>query len=290
MTHHFTLDRTNINRELHRIDGAFLATPPVGVDRWQGQDVTDRPQGRTRELLNTLVEYNMPSTYRALQSEIEPNLPWAEDHFRERISGEPLNPPPSNQWWPFAQQGHAEHVDADGRFSHTYPERFWPKYAGDDRETAKARAELRDEPMRGIYYEYGDLEDVVNQLKKDPSTRQAYLPVWFPEDTGAVEGQRVPCTLGYHFLIRDKRLQIAYFIRSCDYMRHFKDDVYMAVRLAAYMMERFNEDAPIEDIISLDRLYMHIVSFHIFDGDVPAIRFRHEQFNRDGGFNLSAML
>jgi thymidylate synthase len=285
MTHHYRLNAHNISHRFNEIDRDFLHASPTQVHSWQGQDVTERPQGQTRELLNTLVEYTMPRTLLDLQHEVKPNLPWAEDHFQERVSGAPWNPPPSNSWWPFKQQGHAEHVDADGKFSHTYPERFWPKHAGypyPDRH--------RTATNWGVRFKYGDLEDVVQQLKKDPSTRQAYLPVWFPEDTGAVSGQRVPCTLGYHFLIRNGQLQIAYFIRSCDYMRHFRDDVYMAVRLAAWMMDRYNEDAPREERIQLDTLYMHIVSFHIFEGDTDMLQHRVSQYTNTGGLNLGAML
>lgn len=279
MTHHFRLNRAG---EFHNINVAFSQTHTLKSERWQGLDVRERPQGLTHELLNTLIEYRIPDSMVELEKQIKPNLPWAEDHFQERVAGEPLNPPPSNKWWPFAQQAHAEHVDENGMFSHTYPERMWPKEAG--------LMDLEEDAHHGIRYYYGDLEDVVQQLKKDPSTRQAYLPIWFPEDTGAVEGQRVPCTLGYHFLIRQRALQVTYFIRSCDYMRHFRDDVYMASRLGQWMVERFNEDAPTDGLIQTGNLLMYIVSFHIFDGDMPMIHHQIQEHQKTGGLNLSALL
>src|SRR3546814_17811567 len=77
---------------------------------------------------------------------------------------------------------------------------------------------------------------------RSPYTRQAYLPVWFPEDTGSASGQRVPCTLGYQFLIREtpagKVLHIIYNMRSCDFMRHLADDIYMTIRLAQWMPDQ----------------------------------------------------
>lgn len=248
------------------IDELFLKAPQVQTERWQAVDVSDRPQAQMRELLNFSLTYGIPVWAYDLAAEVKPNLPWAEHHFKERISGEPLNPPPSNEYWPFAQGGNSE-FKKDEIFSHTYPERMWPKEAGWDCNDAVI-------PHFGIRFRYGDLEDVVQQLKKDPGTRQAYLPIWFPEDTGAVHGERVPCTLGYHFLIRNRKLQITYYIRSCDYMRHFRDDVYMAARLAQWMVDRFNEDAALDEIIQVDKLIMHIVSFHIFEADVPGISAR----------------
>lgn len=249
---------------------AFLKQEPLMTGEWQSQDISDKPMLATRELLNTSFEYKIPDTDIQLAKEVKPNLPWAEDHFQERVGGQPLNPPPSAAWWPHAQQGHAEHTQ-DEKFSHTYPERMWPKFAW--ARKAQLASEKKLNPMPGIRFPYGDLEDVVQQLKKGPLTRQAYLPIWFPEDTGAVDGQRVPCTLGYHFLIRGGELQITYYIRSCDFIRHFRDDVYMAGRLAQWMVERWNEDkSPDEKELKVGKLVMHMVSFHIFEGDVGMLK------------------
>jgi len=108
---------------------------------------------------------------------------------------------------------------------------------------------------------------VAQLLHDDPATRQAYLPIWFPEDTGAVEGQRVPCSLGYHFMIRRGKLHITYLIRAVDFMRHFRDDVYMAMRLAQWMVVAAN--VPMR--LSVGNLTMHTMSMHCFEGDLPAL-------------------
>jgi thymidylate synthase len=198
----------------------------------------------------------------SLQQKVQPNLPWAEDHFLERVSGEPLNPPPSEAWWPFAQQGNAAHKKAE-KFSHTYPERMWPKHAGDI-EAAHGELSAHGDWCinKGIRFAYGDLADVVEMLRKTPMTRQAFLPIWFPEDTGAVHGERVPCTLGYHFQVREGRIFITYYIRSCDIVRHMRDDVYMAARLAQWVA------AQLPDLmIERGELTMHIANMHCFEGD-----------------------
>lgn len=227
--------------------------PVVEVGEWQAiRD--DRPQMKTIELEDVSFEWTIPTSDApkiALQVAVNPNLPWAEDHFLERISGAPLNPPPSHSWWPFAQRDNSEHT-AEGKFSHTYPERFWPKFA----ESLGIRS--------GIRFEYGDLDDTIDLLKSRPGTRQAYLPIWFPEDgAAALSGERVPCTLGYHFLIRGGRLKIVYYIRSCDFYRHFRDDVYMAARLAQHVGERVGATPR--------SLVMHISSLHIFAAEKEKI-------------------
>jgi hypothetical protein len=246
----------------HDLLKLLLAKSPTSVASWQSHHVADKPQGSVMEVLNYSFQLALPDTVEHLAEIIKPNLPWAEDHFQERVSGEPLNPPPSAEHWPHAQHSNEAFKDG-GKFSHTYPERFWPKFAG---EAYEDMFEADDEkgPRAGIRYDYGDLLDVLVQLQKDPSTRQAYLPVWFPEDTGAVDGQRVPCTLGYHFLIRDDKLQITYYIRSCDFVRHFRDDVYMAGRLAQWMAQGLG--------ISPSLMVMHIVNMHAFEADKPLLR------------------
>lgn len=238
----------------------LAAASQVDVGKWQSIDVSDRPEMVTHELLNVSFEVMLPNNMEGLQHIVRPNLPWAEDHFVERVSGTPWNPPPSNEWWPFAQHGNQE-FKADDIFSHTYPERYWPKFANEGNIRPNGREVFV--PHNGIRYEYGDLRDIVQQLQDEPLTRQCFLPVWFPEDTGVVSGQRVPCSLGYHFIIRNGVLNCIYYIRSCDFMRHFRDDVYMTWRLTQWIAEQVG--------VSTGKLTMHITSFHIFAGDVPIL-------------------
>jgi thymidylate synthase len=141
------------------------------------------------------------------------------------------------------------------KFTHTYMERFWPKVATDGLNPVK---------NRGIRYELGDFRDVINLLKNEPFTRQAFLPIWFPEDTGAVHGGRVPCTLGYHFIRRHNYLHLIYYIRSCDFFRHFNDDVYMACRLVHYIIRQLFEEGSWANV-SPGTITMHITSLHIFN-------------------------
>lgn len=250
---------------------ALREAPEVHVPEWQSMDVKDKPMGITHELQNVDINVPIPGTQRELEVSIPTgNYPWAENHFQERVSGIPYNPPPSAAEWPFAQGGHKDHTEG-GMFSHTYPERFWPKEAEPDRRLGKNLKPA----MTGIRFDYGDLQDVVTQLAESPMTRQAYLPVWFPEDTGAVHGERVPCSLGYHFLIREGRLNVTYFIRSVDFLRHFSDDVYMAARLGQWVRDELHEIGH-EDFFAvlgdsnlyMGNLTMHMVSLHVFGGDM----------------------
>lgn len=255
----------------------------VDPGHWQGVETQGKPDLQTLEVLDYDFSVAMPQREMAhqvladLRKEIQPNLPWADDHFGERVGGEPTNPGEQFKNWPWWQgqekftfAGGAEVYDRGTekfQFSHTYQERFWPK---------EASAEHRSwgtNPIHGIRYDYGDLNDLVDLLKRHPDTRQAYLPIFFPEDTGAAHGGRVPCTLGYHFLRRNDELHMWYVIRSCDVVRHLRDDVYLATRLQMWVLQQ---------LMGLDEETWHYVrpgdfhfkcfSLHVHQGDLHLLR------------------
>lgn len=233
----------------------------VHTEKWQGMDISERPEMGTYELLN--MSFQVPlhtADLGAYRESVKPNLPWADDHFEERVGGRPLNP--GVQWarWPYAKS--ADRFLARGVFTHTYMERYWPKQA--NMPVLNQREKALGVHHRGIRYAYGDLNDVVNLLVQQPLTRQAYLPVWFPEDTGAVHGGRLPCTLGYHFIMRNGYLHIVYYLRSCDFVRHFRDDIYLTVRLLVWMKEQLEKK---DLFFKLGTYTMHITSFHLFKAD-----------------------
>jgi thymidylate synthase len=254
----------------------------VDSGRWQGIPTEGKPDLRTKEILDLHFAVNLEraswygeedSDYTdTIARELKPNLPWADEHFAERVGGVPMNPDPSYKRWPWWKGQDAE-TKRDNKFTHTYSERFWPRYAGEGDEGPYRTFEGRDN--FGIRYEYGDYNDLLDLLAREPYTRQAYLPIFFPEDTGAVHRGRIPCSLGYHFLLRGGRLSCWYEIRSCDAVRHFRDDLYLAVRLVAHTIETLAQRALREDFehrtwIDVDPglLYFTAHSFHVHQGDL----------------------
>lgn len=264
-----TIHAVNIDEDFQQVceylAEDLLAGDRVDTGHWQA--LRDVPQTKTLELTNVLIEIPIAPTSGSWASMIRPNLPWAEAHFRERVGGEPLNPGEEYKNWPW-YKGNVEEHKPRGAFSHTYMERFWPRRAG------YRDPEGTNYDNHGIRYRYGDLNDVLDLLTREPYTRQAFLPVWFPEDTGAHHGERVPCTLGYHFLLRDDKLHCTYFIRSCDFIRYFRDDIYMAGRLVQWVIRKLLEREDIEQDDSFGLwhnvepgiLTFHAVSLHIFEG------------------------
>lgn len=212
---------------------------PVQTEKWQGIDISRRPEAQMREVIGW--DFRVPMSHTDLdqyRADIEPNLPWADQHFLERICGYPMNPGESWKNWPFAHSA-ASFRDKKGRFEVNYMERFWAGKPFEDTPEDGTKTD-RLTGIRGR--PYGDLGTLIDLLTDEPLTRQAWLPIYFPEDTGA--GGRVPCSLGYHWLMRAGHLHVHYPIRSCDFFRHFRDDIYLCVRLTLWLLEVLKERNP----------------------------------------------
>ena len=241
---------------------------PVHTEKWQGVDIKDRPEAEMMEQLFVTLRMPVPDELSELRELCQPNLPWADDHFeQERVSGEPINPGKTWEYWPWASSAN-KFRDNGKQFNHSYAERYWPKFAGTTKDGHLLNA-LKDdwkplEIIKGIREPYGDLNDVVSLLIREPNTRQAYLPVFFPEDTGAVHGGRIPCSIGYHFIQRESYLHITYQLRSCDIYRHMRDDIYLTCRLLLWVLDKVKTKHPWMKAGFLD---MQITSLHCFTND-----------------------
>lgn len=386
-----------LNQALRRM---MKDAPQVKTERWQGISTKDKPALVSYELRNVCYEIGLGgcedlSHYRA---DIKPNLPWADDHFVERVGGKVLNPGEEWKNWPWAGSAAkftqpqesgpripshdwaylAGMIDGDGsieprakslptfqgrisvgqkdrmvldylqgvfkvgtvyamplrdimirdkihlhachmwmiygsannrwiaegcmpylkvklakaeemlrvldigdekiggpkshrktvwgqswpaRFNHSYADRLWPKKL----EGGSV--------MRGISgREYGDLQDLVDLLAKEPYTRQAWIPLFHPEDTGIADGGRKLCSLGYQFLVRDGLLHLYYPMRSCDLIRHWADDCYLAVRLLLWVLHQCRKIGAKEwESIKPGSLAMHMTSCHVFHNDLKTL-------------------
>ena len=148
---------------------------------------------------------------------------WANEEFRERISGKLLNPGKAWELNPDMWEEFLVETSGGRKFDYTYAERINRK--------------------NGPYETNGTvLEEVINLLKTDNDTRKAVLPIFTCEDTQFYGGgKRIPCSMYYSFLIRNvgngKQLNLTYHQRSSDFVGHFGDDVYLAWCLMEYVAE-----------------------------------------------------
>lgn len=202
----------------------------------QDKQLADTDQYDTVELMNYVYTVTDPKF-----SDLRPVQPWADAEWKERKSGAqgvPCNP--GNAWQLRSEEEgdnitwedyleidgkpRATHADAVAhrgevtRLFETNPDRIGFSYAYPERLSRSMQ-----------------VEQVINALKKDPMTRQAYVAMWNPEDSLNLGYRRVPCSLGWHFLHRGGKLHMTYFMRSCEFSTHFQNDIYLAMRLQEHI-------------------------------------------------------
>ena len=161
----------------------------------------------TLELTNVIYTVDRPYL-----SDLSPHQPWAGVEFEDRIATEVRNP--GNAWkkLPEVWEPMMEEYKGPGdlvyyNFAYTYNER--------------------------IMFQIGD---IIKELGNNHNSREAYLSIWNSTlDPHRLSRRRVPCTLGYQFSIRDEKLNMVYLQRSCNFIKHFQDDVYLARKLQEWM-------------------------------------------------------
>lgn len=266
LAHGHELIRTNADFEKAYFNKVSRISETEALERGPAHAMNDITTSATHELMHVQDYFSVDEDWRGWSETVKPNLPWAEDHFQERISGEPLNPSPSEAWWPFARRGNEEHKAEDQTFSHTYPERFWPRFANLGGKMKHSERVVAS-PIVGIRFEYGDLGDLIEVLRRNPRSRQAYLPIWFPEDINAAcHGERVPCSMGYHFIYCAdcQGMDMIYTMRSCDIVRFYRDDVYMAGRLLQFVSTAIGQKPR--------TMQINVANLHCFPGDLPLLK------------------
>lgn len=130
---------------------------------------------------------------------------FAEFDIQDRLSKEPVNPGKAIQ---FDETGVlSKYIRADGTLRYTYSERV-----------------------------YNQIPKIVKLLKEKPSTRQAFISIWDPcLDIEVLEIERVPCSIGFQFLIRDGKMDLIYYMRSLEVSKCLGNDIYTSTRFLEEM-------------------------------------------------------
>lgn len=279
---HYLSARDTFDRIRRHTWNLFLTQAhKVPSSPWQG--LNSKPEFATYELMNYTFTHAL-SGIEDLQhwrNDVKPNLPWADDHFAERVCGAPINPGVEWANWPWGTSAD-KFRDENGMFNHNYMERYWCRRAGIV-EAATYTAEdwyieAQGHPIggnRGIRNNYGDLNDLVGQLVKNPQSRQEWFPIFHPEDVGEVVGGRKPCSLGYQFWERGGRLHVYYPLRSCDFFHHMQDDIYLTIRLLLWVLNecrKRDNTAGYWNEIKPGTFTMHCTSLHVFANDMIAMK------------------
>lgn len=97
------------------------------------------------------------------------------------------------------------------------------------------------EKFVAFQYSYGErirrdnaLENVIDLLTTEPTTRRAVLPIFLPNDTKYSQHE-VPCATQIYLRVRDGKLNMDLHMRSNDIVGAFPADVYGFRRLQEYI-------------------------------------------------------
>ena len=203
----------------------------VRLNRMQDKDVKDDPDYYTMELRGYSYAILDTKDKDYLLEAFGKDKKWAEEEFAERISGLELNP---GEAWKFRENVWSEFLH-DGKLAYTYSERI-----GDQ------------------------VKKLIEEFKVNPTTRQAYLSIWDPNiDVDKIGKERVPCSLGYHFMIRDGKMECRYMIRSNDLMEHWSYDVWLAITLQEYISSAVG--------VPIGRFEQYICSLHGYQKNLKGI-------------------
>lgn len=240
----FTECREEIKRDLAEM--GHIVKPKS----YQNKVVEGDPNFETKELRNYVYTIIQPQL-----SEVNKyaNQPWCDDEAKERFCGERLNPGEAykhrKELW--------EEFMVDGKQDYTYPERFNPEV-------------IAFEGYEPYTYDVDQLHEIAVELADNPDSRQCYLSIWEPADIQYIGGKkRVPCTLGYLFQVRDNELHITYMQRSCDFIEHYSNDVYLAIATAHELARRIEKEGGPQ--YSVGTFTHFIGSMHIYKKDIKGV-------------------
>ena len=197
----------------------------------QDKKIEGNPDYETKELQN----YSYMLLNAKSSDVTNVSQPWADAEFLERIhpSGN-INP---GDAWKLREDVWTEYMH-DGKLAYTYNERLW-----------KNR----------------QLEKIVNRLKEDHDSRQLWVNIWDPNtDPDCLGGvSRVPCSLGYGFQFRDGKLNMHYLMRSCDFVTHFCNDAYLAIKLLEWVAYQAG--------LEVGNFTHTMFSLHVYSKDVKGV-------------------
>ncbi len=108
--------------------------------------------------------------------------------------------------------------------------------SGEHDKELLARYSKRGGDMLNHYGAYGprirdQLPEVIRELVKDKDSRRALVYINRPDDLRYADELNMPCTLGYHFMIRNDKLELVCYMRSWDLVWGLSYDIPNAVQL-----------------------------------------------------------
>ena len=201
----------------------------VHTETMQDKDIKDDPDYETKELQNYAYTVTRPD-YTDLEGVHED---WVKQEWADRLAGD-LNP---GRAWRKRPEVWKQFLEPKlNKFSYSYSERMGGRH----------------------------ILKAIDELLVHPNSRQIYIPVWegrYDEDRRGI--RRVPCSLGYHLMIRQGQLHLTYMMRSCDFFTHWANDAALANILQHYVAQQLQ--------VQVGPFTHFIISFHVYKKDVADV-------------------
>jgi thymidylate synthase len=161
--------------------------------------------------------------------------------LKDRLSGESKNPGEAHK----------------SRYS------LWEEFLEDKQKFSYTYSERINDPA----LEKNQLQTVIDELKTSPDSRQGIIQIFnYLYDSKNIGGKhRIPCSLFYQFLVRNKKLHGIYVMRSNDLLTHFVVDVWLACHIQMYIAEQLG--------IKVGSYTHFASSLHCYLKDIPRFVF-----------------
>ena len=142
--------------------------------------------------------------------------------------------------------------------------KIWAKWADENGSIGKSYGYQAGKPAGGYDTQ---LKYIVGTLTKDPSSRQANMSLWGPEDLA--EMNLPPCVLNYHFLIAGGKLNLYVYQRSADFGVGVPFDILEAGILQKLVLHELKRNG-IE--VGLGQLTFGFGDAHVYDSHVAGLK------------------
>lgn len=167
-------------------------------------------------------------------------MDWCIEEFSERVNTIINNPGIA---WKLRKDIWEQFLNPEGKFDYTYGERLNANHS---------------------------LDLVIEELTRNPDSRQAILSIWDRQvDIENLGGKkRIPCSIYYQLLIREKKVHIIYNQRSADAVTHFGNDILLAWKMGWYItlcLKARGLD------VEQGYLYHNIGSLHVYNKDLKKL-------------------
>lgn len=149
---------------------------------------------------------------------------------------------------------------------------YWAQISDDGKTSNSAYGYI-------IFKKYGfdQYQQVIEQLRKDPSSRRAKININVPNPK-SIETKDEPCTIALDFLIRNGRLNCTAIMRSSDIWLGIPYDVIFFTTLQRMIAEELG--------VSIGEYTHFTASLHAYERDFPKIL---EMLKKYGGLPIGTM-